>query len=266
MSWIPCNLPWYRLPSTQKMPPEPVIPRDRIEAQFGVSSPALRYQLSVLRGAQENRFGGGPNPIESLPPNVQQELREGYAKLDQMEAWEKQQPEWVAYTGQCQRVLEALAEEERRTKEETFVGRGLNFPGVLIELENGKRILLGHFDANGRTSTSATDNQIQPTDIVKRYMVLDMPGLEMVSEEMEEQLLFRAANDLAEHLQDPRFQELADVERWAEQSGMEACVQKGFRPCDENPVAAAAAEKALETYLGAYRHRRDLTAGGVDRK
>lgn len=222
MHWIPCNLPWAHTSLTTPLPPIPLIPEERTYEHFGTTVEQLEEEMRRVRRIDPKD--------ETLAPME--------AKRREILAWEKDQPEGVAYRERCREVLEEVAKHETRARDTTFCGRELNFPGVLVEFADGSRVLLGHTDSEGKMGNTA---HIFPQDIVVQYMVLDMPGHTQVSQELREQLIFRAAND---------FRTLPD--RGPEACGPAACLRLGFRASSLVPAEAEAAREALQIYTNAY--------------
>lgn len=91
--------------------------------------------------------------------------RINYRKL---RAWIMDQPEIKAWW--------ELEEHLRKMADDSFVGRGLARPGTQIELDNGKRFLIGHINTAGGTGDewSAFDRSA----IVVRYRTLCDPDQE----------------------------------------------------------------------------------------
>lgn len=93
-----------------------------------------------------------------------------YDFKNRYEIWLEQQPEWVAYLEECNKIDE---EYDNKIKSMSFVGLGLNQPGTLIEIdENGvsTQYLIG--DINKLRGVCDDCVAFRESAIVKRYKVI----------------------------------------------------------------------------------------------
>lgn len=193
MNWIELNLPYY-VRVEKKHIPLPVLDYRRVEV-FGPRPPIdhipskILYEIYALERKvytpKPGELGNHPNVIAALkkyaeeenPPHKEAMLslvayREYNGKVN---AWYEEQPEIIEWNALCnEEKLRAATEESKLS----FVGMGLNKPGVLIEVEDdlGKvnTFLLGDVDIYNN-SCGCGGGIISDTSIVKRYCVVYSP-------------------------------------------------------------------------------------------
>lgn len=133
---------------------------DEINAQQGVASE--EQTLSEREARHDLRY-----------KMVQERLFRDYPEVAQadlqrtlIESWRDSHPLWEAWRIERDR----LAEEGFLR---TFVGQGLNRPGVQIELDDGKRYLIGDINLNSGVCDDCTP--FEGDAVIKRYRVLLTP-------------------------------------------------------------------------------------------
>jgi hypothetical protein len=106
---------------------------------------------------------------------AEHKLTERYALFQRMieiGKWQEEQPEWKAWEdsvwGARQRYI---AEQETQT----FRGQGLNKPGTLIELEDGRQFLIGHVNIYRGGCDHCPE--FEQDAVVKRYAVIWTPEM-----------------------------------------------------------------------------------------
>lgn len=126
--------------------------RDEVEDE-GEFSLATPEKAELFDQEVERRF------LKWIEDNPEfQEAWHARRLMRKIQDWKDQHPKTAEYKER----YSALLEEENQM---TFQGRGLANPGVMIEMEDGSRYLIG--------SNSALDGEeFEGTDIVVRYAVL----------------------------------------------------------------------------------------------
>ena len=150
MNWIMCNLPFSGIDWVDI--PKPKIMVDAIldmAASYGLTAEILEDYTSVEEAAEDELCDEATN-------------LQFFWELEKIEdPWEREN--W-------NRKQEAI-------KNDTFVGRGLNKPGVQIEMSDGKRYLIGDVLSSGMDKVQHEWYATRPfmsTDIVVRYRILDL--------------------------------------------------------------------------------------------
>jgi hypothetical protein len=184
MDWIEINLPWHSY-NYEDCPVRPTLTK-KIKKEFGTTQDEAYKKLTKKDRKEYSKYSDEyddylrDNNLEV--DDFNEELRKlhghipGVAKTlayrdlrSKIEAWENSQPEIIEFHNK-------LKAYNQTQEEKSFVGRKLNKPGTLIEVEtNGKiqRYLIG--DIN--TLRGVCDDCVSfdnPT-IVKRYKVICTP-------------------------------------------------------------------------------------------
>ena len=176
IEWIECNLPW-QAPYWAETPDAPDL-SEREREVFGFTNKekeakvnweeimSLDYRMDIgLEDSswdeKERKKSEKFKELQDTNTNVKVMLEYKTFEEKYEEWWEKQ-PEIKSWIVEC----DSIEKEFERTKD-GFCDRGLNKPGTLIELDNGKFHLIGSINSNRGICDDcvAFDN----STIVKRY-------------------------------------------------------------------------------------------------
>lgn len=180
MSWVELGLPVGPMERPDAKYPERLTFHDLEVARFGTTQDLLWVSIDTNRtgAAREHvkeRMPGATEPqirkeILSMLPSEQAEKLGLWWTIGE---WMDRDPEvkarLIAYN-------QAYTAARQAAMMDTAHARGLLRAGVQIEMEDGKRYLIGHINEQ----TGACDDCVlfERTDVVRRYRVLCDPGME----------------------------------------------------------------------------------------
>lgn len=198
--WIEINVPYSKIPLSEEaeVPAAPNLDSEERE-RFGKSWQECFDQCTNLRNTiwlevhdealEAVETESDWNPLEEEDPEkteaeearleVEVDRRFAIAApeeakhwkiIRQINAWRKVYPALLAWQEACQ-------EARKQDRSKTFEGMGLAEPGVQIELEDGRRFLIGHINQLRGVCDDCTG--FDSTDLVKRYRVI------LTAEELE---------------------------------------------------------------------------------
>ncbi len=160
--WIECNLPWVDYQD---------IPRPREPQKLVDMILKLQYMRSLINYEEFNYFQKIWQQYSKEHNNKFHEFIEAY-KTDPVvikmiayntyEACVNESPEYIAHQ-------EALRKWRKAELGDSFVGRGLNQAGTLIELNDGHKYLIGHINED---NTEGDQGGFESKAIVLRYKVI----------------------------------------------------------------------------------------------
>jgi hypothetical protein len=181
--WIEVNLPYCSLPDGQEeKEPNPPNMNRRIKAKFGktykqcdlLCRETLEKVCTKINDVEEKnpppkdetyeqRMVRRRQMIERLMRKRNPEAADNYVMMRAIEDWQDQHPVMLAWSTTCDGIREW-------NRLRTFQGQGLAKPGVQVEMEDGKKYLIGDINANRGVCDDCT--VFEREAIVLRYRVL----------------------------------------------------------------------------------------------
>jgi hypothetical protein len=180
-NWIECGLPWrnYEFPNLDA----PDL-QEEMRADFGETFDEVvaRIDFDLITGIKEDisadlvDAGWDPNSPEfekEVQLQYEKEMRrlgndvmfKDNEKRRTMLEWRRDHPKLLVFNQECARLNEEL---NRRC----FKGAGLALPGTQIEIEGGKRLLIGDINPLGGICDDCAG--IDDDTIIVRYRVFDL--------------------------------------------------------------------------------------------
>jgi len=170
MQWIELNLPYsgYEYQYTE----EPDLSQEMIE-EFKTTPDMIldSYSKNISDVLDDYLLFGKHKTYQNIEEwhdkeNVQlslDKLKQDLELITTIYVWKDSHPKMLDYKTRSN----TLEEEYERKIKETFQEKGLAQPGIQIELDDGKRYLIGHINRNRGVCDDCT--QFSGSDIVVRY-------------------------------------------------------------------------------------------------